>query len=117
MLFQSCVIYQKSAVSLDEALDKGKTKIIDKHKTINGLKVISPPPKEHKFKNIELINGVYYGLSARDTTAIDTAIISSVYLRDKKKSKISTIILVVTLVPVAVLIGAVISLGKASWSL
>jgi len=116
ILFQSCVVYQKSSVSLDESLNKGKTKIIDKHEIRNGLKVISPPPKEHTFKNIELINGVYYGVSAKDTIAIDTTVVASVYLRDIKKSNISTIILVAALVPVVVLIGAAISLRNADFS-
>ena len=79
LLFQSCVVYQKTSVSFNEAIDNGNVKVVDALGT-------------HKYKSIELSDSIYYGFSKdinndEKKTPIDTAAITAVYLKDIKKSK------------------------------
>ena len=88
LLFQSCVVYQKTSVSISEATDSGKVMVVDDLGT-------------HKYKSIELNNGFYYGLNTPDTLTIKMPIyvdkITAIYLKDIKKSKKRTKGLVVGL--------------------
>ena len=88
ILFQSCVAYQKTSVSINEATDSGRAKVVDELGT-------------HKYKSIELSDGFYYGLNNLDTLTIKTPIdidkITAIYLKDIKKSKNRTIGLIVGL--------------------
>ena len=87
ILFQSCVIYQKSSVSLSEAYDKGKVKIEKRQ----GLPAY--------YKNLLFEEGNYYGIYENKKVEIDTAIIANIYLKDVKKSKRTTIIIFGVVIP------------------
>ena len=52
-LLQSCVVYQKTPVHLNEASDMGK------------VKVITAVGETLKFKNIEQKDGMYYGVNKK----------------------------------------------------
>ncbi len=102
ILLQNCVVYQRPA-TLSEVVNMGKVKLVDS----DGV--------TYKYKNIELNEHVYYGVGAVysnrayiDTsegfkTPIDSLTIESVYLKDKKKSNVRTVLLVLGVIPVAYL--------------
>lgn len=76
LIFQSCVAYQKTMVRMEEAENMGRSKAI----TVHGTKVV--------LKNIEYIDGAYYGENfKKQKTLLDSAQISAIYLKDVKKSK------------------------------
>lgn len=80
ILLQSCVVYQKTPVSLDQAYDK------------SAAKVVSLKGKEVKYQNIKLENNAYYGIKGNKEVILDTLLISNVYLKDIEKSKQKTIL-------------------------
>lgn len=80
MLIQSCVVYQKKSVPIDQAIDNGEAKV----QNIKG--------KEAKYKNIKLENNAYYGVKGQKEVLLDTLLVSNVYLKDIKKSKQQTIV-------------------------
>ena len=85
ILLQSCVAYQKTSVSLDEATNTGKVKLIDTHGRV------------YQIINIEMQDSVYYGFIAKEKTVLYEAQFSGIYLQDKKKSKTQTIIFTVSM--------------------
>jgi len=78
ILLQSCVAYQKTSVSIDEANMTGEVKIM----TTKGEKI--------KLKNIELEEGIYYGFDGKNEVRLDPDQISSIYLKDHEKSRKQT---------------------------
>ena len=80
ILLQSCVAYQKTSVSLNEATNKGKVKLID----ANG--------RVYAALNIEMQDSIYYGFIAKEKIVISEASLSEIYLQDKKKSAWMTVL-------------------------
>ena len=80
LFIQSCVVYQKTSVPFDQAIDNGEAKV----QNIKG--------KEAKYKNIKLENNDYYGIKGQKEVLLDTLLVSNVYLKDIKKSKQQTIV-------------------------
>ena len=80
LLIQSCVVYQHTTVSIDEAHNKGKVKV----KSNRGI--------SYEFSNIEIRDSIYYGVSKKGDIPLKTALIASIYLQDIDKSKTKTII-------------------------
>ena len=96
ILLQSCVVYQKNSVPLSEACDEGK------------VKVISKTGEELKFKNIFQKDSNYYGLNQKklknnygvyEWTDITIPLyadgVEAIYLKNKAKSIIGTISIVI----------------------
>ena len=82
-LLQSCVFYHDTSVSLNEAYDKGK------------VKVIFSSGKSARFENIILRGSSYYGRGGNSVKQfveepLDSLNISAIYLQDIKNSKINT---------------------------
>ena len=86
ILLQSCVAYQKTSVSLNEAENKGK------------VKVTTTLGDESEYDNIDFRNNGYFGTYAHGEISLDSAQISSIYLQDIMKSKHQTIITIVSVV-------------------
>ena len=86
MLTQSCVVYQKTPVPIDQAYNKGKVKVVN---TL-GSKLF--------FKNMVLEDKTYFGIQGKNKTKtkIDTAQVSAIYLKDFKKSKTRSIFLAIS---------------------
>lgn len=91
ILTQSCIVYQKTSVSINEALDKGNVKVT------NNL------GQYRQFKNIYLEGGIYYGIVQPPfwgidipfTIAIDSANISDIYMKDIGKSNNKSLVFVI----------------------
>ncbi len=105
ILSQGCVVYQPTAVPLSEAHDKGR------------VKVITNSGDEIRYKNIELEDGIFYVVHkerikndvkgyewVEKRTILNSDTISSVYLKDYKKSKNKTVLLVAVGIPGAFLL-------------
>lgn len=88
---QSCVVYQNSSVSIDEAVDEGKAKLI------------TTSDKEILINNIEKTDTAFYGNMGDYKIHIPTNEVQHIYLLDKKKSNKRALIAVG--VGVGVLIG------------
>ena len=100
ILLQSCVIYQKTPVSISESTNKGKVKIV----RTNGEKVA--------LKGMVYDNGTYWGLrkgySKDHRYKIDPTQVAEVYIIDKRDSRTASIILA---------IGIVIAIPLTFWIL
>ena len=109
ILLQSCVVYQKTSVSLEEAVDKGKVKLITK----KGEKV--------KYKKIIQKDSIYYGFDLKKLKNVDGVFewneityqlwdteIESIHIKDKEKSTTRTIFLVLGSIPVVLILGTLI---------
>ena len=94
LLAQSCVVYQKVSVPIEDAYDQGRVKMITK----SGDKMI--------FNKIIFANNVtYFGVTGRKTISnilIDPNNIESIYLQNKKKSTVGTILV---LIPISLLVA------------
>ena len=93
ILMQSCVAYQNSTVSIDQAFNKGRVRIT----TTQGNKV--------RFSEILIKDNNYYGLRGTKLTRLDNGQILAIQLQDMKKSKSQTI----GLIAGVVIVGAVIT--------
>ena len=100
ILLQSCVAYQKTSVSLNEATNKGKVKLID----ANG--------RVYAALNIEMQDSIYYALIKKNKIALVESQYSGIYLEDKKKSKTQTVIFWASFV-IVVGFGFALLLGQA----
>lgn len=69
ILLQSCVVYQKNSVSINEASERGKVKVVN----TNGRTVL--------FDNILSETGSYYGIYDNNRIPIDTIRTTSFYLK------------------------------------
>ena len=104
ILLQSCVAYQKTSVSINEAFEKGS------------VKVISTDGGKKKYMNITMEDSIYYGFGTWGWVRLDTNYISKIYLEDIKKSKknkSAVIAVTVTVVVLVVVVGLVIWFLKA----
>lgn len=91
-LHQSCTVYQKTPVSINGAIT------LD-----NKLLVITNSDKKLKFKKIEQINGIYYGITkAAIRVPLIESKIKTIRISDKSKSTLLTIGVVV--VPLAIVV-------------
>ena len=100
ILLQNCSIYEKTSVSLNDAQNVGIVKVIPTY----GQKIY--------YKNIELRDSVYYGIAMKDKNGITLlyqAQISSIFIKDLKKSKRLTIIMAIA-VPVVIV-------GLLAWAI
>ena len=74
MLFQSCVVYQKTPVPIHQSISRGEVKV--EYNT----------GAEFRFKNIKLIDGEYYGIrksqSSKNSIKIDSTN-SRIYLKER----------------------------------
>ena len=95
ILLQSCVAYQKTSVSLNDAVNEGK------------VVVITTRAHHIKYNGIEYVEGIYYGRDNYTSVALDSIQISSIHLEDIKKSKTQKIFLVIG-VSVLMVIGIII---------
>ena len=82
MFLQSCVAYNYTSVSLDNAYDKGRVKIINTYGT------------NVEFKSIIMVDSIYYGVNRGTETRLDEYQISSIYLQNHPKSNMITIVLI-----------------------
>ena len=101
ILLQSCVAYQNTSMSIDEAQNKGP------------VRVTSTQGDNIKFRNIQAKDGAYYGVNGNRITQIDPAQIISIHLKDFKKSKTQTAILA-TFLTVSVLALVIVAVVAAS---
>ena len=104
ILLQSCVAYQKTSVSLNEAQNQGKIKVATTYGTLM------------EFKNIYQKDSIYYGVAGTQEIRLDTTQVSAVYLQDIQESKkqtrivwvsvgIGTLLFVITMVVLAYTVG------------
>lgn len=95
ILLQSCAVYQKTPVSIEEAVT-----------TKNKVLIIKTDDTKLKLKKIEQIDGVYYGIIDGDREAVKVPLnkseIKTIRILDKSTSTLSTIVVVV--VPLALII-------------
>ena len=75
ILLQSCVAYQKTSVSLNEAANKGQ------------VRVYNNMGERFVFAKINLRDSVYYGVKGSKETTLYAAQISGLYLHDIDASK------------------------------
>lgn len=68
LVLQSCVAYQSTSVSVNEAYNKGNVRV----HTTSGEKI--------KFQNIELMDTTYYGVTENNKVKLDPTKISAVFL-------------------------------------
>lgn len=98
VLSSSCIAYEKTSVSLDQAVNQ------------RNVKVVTTQGKEIKFTKIILEDNLYYGVSDQHETLdilLNPEAIKSIFLKDKVKSIVLTSLF---LAPnVAVLVFAIIS--------
>lgn len=104
MLTQSCAVYDTSSVTLSQALYQGKVKLIYK----NG--------QEYKFDNIVIIDSVYHGMGIeylsekqyvkheKAKMPIDSASVSSIYIKDIRKSSNRTVLFVLAGIPITYMV-------------
>ena len=96
-LLQSCTVYQKTPVSINEAITLDK-KVL----------VITDSDKKLKFKKIEQINGIYYGITkAAIRVPLIESKIKTIRISDKSKSTLLTIGVVVVPLAVVVIISII----------
>ncbi len=94
-LLQSCAVYQKTPVSIEEAVT-----------TNNKVLIIKTDDTKLKLKKIEQIDGVYYGIIDGDREIVKVPLnkseIKTIRILDKSTSTLSTIAVVV--IPLAIII-------------
>ena len=103
ILIQSCVAYQKTSISLNEAYDRGK------------VEVINNSGKKTHFTNIILKDNNYYGINSANRfveESLNSINISAIYLQDKKATKQNTIIGV----SITALIVALFIIWLSTWT-
>lgn len=81
LFVQSCTIYQKTSVSLQDASQKNE---FLKLKTTRGDKII--------FDRIILVDSVYYGIKGNKKTELTPNQIEGIYLKDYTKTSRATIL-------------------------
>ena len=78
ILLESCVFYQKTAVSLKEAQGMGKAKLTTTHGQV------------YIFNTIILRDSLYFGVNKNHQQVLNEGQISSIYLQNMKKSILVT---------------------------
>ena len=90
ILLQSCVIYQKTQVPIDQAINVGRVKVINE----SGM--------EYKFHNIELEEGIYKGLLKHESINLFNPDTLELYLKNKSASNWLTVSI---LIPAAIVVS------------
>ena len=108
MFFQSCVVYEKSSVSLElAAQQERKAKV----KTINN--------QTYKFKLIRFENDQFYGIQKVNGEVIKTPLeadkLNEIQLQNKSTSTITTITTVLGSLIGAILVWYFIDTGGGNW--
>ena len=86
ILLQSCVVYQKTTVPINQAVNHGKAKLIS---TTGNIILI---------KNIEKVDSTYYGDLGTYKLRIPPDDVEAIYLKDKKKSRMISLIIFSTVI-------------------
>ena len=99
MLVQSCRVYKRESVTLDQAISEGKR-----------VKIRTIDNRTYKYKIVEKEDGMYYGVNMKNKeivrTPLDTNNIRKVKLHDKTMSIIySSVIGAVVLFAIAVILS------------
>ena len=92
LLTQSCTVYQKTSISLEQATNQGK------------VQVVTTEGREIKFKNIVIENDMYYGVGNQpelSNVLLKSASIESIFLQNRTKSIVISALLIS---PIAVLL-------------
>ena len=84
ILAQSCVAYKNTAISLDQAIDQGR------------VKVISKEGRKTRLQSISKENGNYYGVLPKENVVfpLESTSLVAIYKYDQKKSRIQTAVLI-----------------------
>jgi len=94
VFLQSCTVYNSTSVSLEEATDKGKVRVFNNA----GL--------EWVFKEIQMKDSVFYGVTSKDTLKIRQNQVSTIYTIDKEESERKTKLLKKSLLYSSIPMGA-----------
>ncbi|AOW21638.1 hypothetical protein [Urechidicola croceus] len=102
IMIQSCRVYHKETVTLDEAIQKQKR-----------VKIITNDDQKYKFKKVVFEDGLFYGVSMKKGKEVKTQLkveeLKKVRLHNKKMSIIYGI-----LTPIVVIFG-VLYIGFSNW--
>ena len=93
ILFQGCTVYHKTSVSIEEAVNKGKTKVVYDSGTV------------HILDNIVLKDSTYYGMMGKNITPFQPDENFKVYRKNKAKSIIIPIVSGLGVIAIYVYIG------------
>ena len=104
ILLQSCVIYSKTSIPIEEAIDGIKVRV--KPTAVVGDNI--------RFKEIVFRDSVYYGIRGGVETPLYQDQIFGIYPQDKKKSRLITAIVLVSYFVVFPILFAW-GLSKADW--
>ena len=85
IICQSCSLYHKTSVSINEAYETGD------------VKVISTDGGKKEYDNIIIKDSVYYGIIGENELRLDPDQISSIYLKNYKKSNFYVISLTIVI--------------------
>jgi len=91
ILLQSCVAFQKKSVPLNYAQNQGM------------VKVTTTYGKQMEFTNLYIKDSIYYGVTKTMDLRLDESQILEVYLKNKKKSTVMTVLAII--IPLAVLVA------------
>ena len=120
ILFQSCIVYQKNSVSIDEAIET-------EGKEAKSFKIITEDERTLIFESIYIREGEYYGLMIVEKVPypVETRIypesIKEIHLYDPKKSRnsiitgSSAIMVVLGLLVVVGLVAVIIWFFSFGW--
>lgn len=105
MMLQSCAVYQKTSVSLDEAASADR-KVL----------VVKTDNTKLKFKKIEQIDGVYYGLIKTkgriEKIPLTESDLKTIRVLDKTPTTIGNVAIVVGSLGIVLLVVAAIALSN-----
>ncbi len=108
ILFQSCVVYQRTPVTLAQAADANKK-----------AKVEMKSHEKYRFKSIVSENGRFYGLKKTNDDMVKISLeennILSIRLQDKSTSTLATIGTVIVSALAALLTFYFIDTGGGDW--
>ena len=93
ILSQGCTVYHKTSVSIEEALNQGKTKVVYNSGTVQIL------------DNIVLKDSIYYGMMGKKITPLQSDENFKVHRKNKTKSIIKPIVSILGVAAVLVIIS------------
>jgi hypothetical protein len=99
ILFQGCTVYHKTSVSMEEAINQGK------------VKVVYGFGAEQILDNIVLEDSVYYGVKGGKVTQLHTEENYKVYIKNKTKSIIKPVVSVLGIAALFVIISVALFRG------
>ena len=105
MLLQSCVVYQKTPISLSESYDKGNVKVITKtDKKLKFNKIIQKDSLYYGFnrKKQKIDDDIYEWVDITQQLKVDE--IRAIYLKDQNRSTSATITFAILItIPLSIL--------------